>query len=117
MLAGQHVPNAEDRLPTDLRDALAQLAQQVGASQIVMGRDFPFPWTKVAVDHILNTSGLSDDDKRGMLGETAAKLLKLLSRRLRCLQPEHPRRVETEDRGLLLVAQRLGGEDVLHRLL
>ncbi len=58
-------------------EALRYLAQQVGASQIVMGTDFPFPWTKVAVDHILNTSGLSDDDKRGMLGETAAKLLKL----------------------------------------
>ena len=58
-------------------EALTYLAQQVGASQIMMGTDYPFPWTKVAVDHILNTPGFSDDDRRAMLGETAAKLLKL----------------------------------------
>jgi len=27
--------------------------------QIVMGTDYPFPWTKTAVDHILTTPGLS----------------------------------------------------------
>jgi aminocarboxymuconate-semialdehyde decarboxylase len=58
-------------------EALTYLAQQVGAGQIMMGTDYPFPWTKVAVDHILNTPGFSDDDRRNMLGETAAKLLKL----------------------------------------
>ena len=41
----------------------------------MMGTDYPFPWSKAAVDHILNTPGLSDDDQRAMLGETAAKLL------------------------------------------
>jgi aminocarboxymuconate-semialdehyde decarboxylase len=58
-------------------EALAYLAQQVGASQIVMGTDYPFPWTRVSVDHILGAPGLSDDERRAMLGETAAKLLKL----------------------------------------
>jgi hypothetical protein len=29
------------------------------------------------VDHILNTPGLSDEQKRAMLGETAATLLRL----------------------------------------
>jgi aminocarboxymuconate-semialdehyde decarboxylase len=41
----------------------------------VMGTDYPFPWTKTAVDHILDTPGLSVADRVAMLGETAAKLL------------------------------------------
>jgi aminocarboxymuconate-semialdehyde decarboxylase len=41
----------------------------------VMGTDYPFPWTKTAVDHILNTPGLSDAERVAILGETAEKLL------------------------------------------
>ncbi len=59
-----------------LRDAEAA---EVGASQIVMGTDYPFPWTKTSVDHILNTPGLSDADRAAMLGDTAAKLLAIKS--------------------------------------
>ena len=40
-----------------------------------MGTDYPFPWTKTAVDHILARPGLSDDERIAMLGGTAAKLL------------------------------------------
>ena len=47
----------------------------VGVSQIVLGTDYPFPWTKTAVDHILNTPGLSDAERVAILGETAEKLL------------------------------------------
>ena len=56
-------------------EALRHLVVEVGASQIVMGTDYPFPWTKTSVDHILNTPGLSDADRAAMLGDTAAKLL------------------------------------------
>ena len=56
-------------------EGLRHLIAEVGVSQIVMGTDFPFPWTKTAVDHILDTPGLSDADRVAMLGETAAKLL------------------------------------------
>ena len=56
-------------------EALRHLAAEVGASQIVMGTDYPFPWTNTSVDHILNTPGLSDADRAAMLGDTAAKLL------------------------------------------
>ena len=56
-------------------DALKHLASQVGTGQIMMGTDYPFPWSKTAVDHILNTPGLSDAERVGMLGETAQKLL------------------------------------------
>jgi aminocarboxymuconate-semialdehyde decarboxylase len=55
--------------------ALNHLIDYAGVGQLMLGTDYPFPWTKTAVDHILNTPGLSDDDKRAMLGETAMKLL------------------------------------------
>ena len=34
-------------------EGLRHLIAEVGASQIVIGTDYPFPWTKTAVDHIL----------------------------------------------------------------
>jgi aminocarboxymuconate-semialdehyde decarboxylase len=56
-------------------EALRHLAAEVGCAQIVMGTDYPYPWTSTAVEHILSTPGLSDAEKVAMLGETAAKLL------------------------------------------
>jgi len=58
-------------------EALRHLAAQVGASQIVMGTDDPFGWTKASVDHILGTPELSEAQKAAILGETAARLLGL----------------------------------------
>ena len=59
--------------------ALRHLVAECGASQIVMGTDYPFPWTKTAVDHILNTPGLSDAERIVMLGGTASRLLGITS--------------------------------------
>ena len=56
-------------------EAMRHLIEEVGVSQIMLGTDAPFPWNRAAVDHILATPGASDQDKRAMLGETAAKLL------------------------------------------
>src|SRR5438309_1309158 len=56
-------------------EAVRHLAAEVGASQLLVGTDYPYPWTKMAVDLILNTSGVSDDDRVAMLGATAMKLL------------------------------------------
>jgi aminocarboxymuconate-semialdehyde decarboxylase len=56
-------------------EALRHLAAETGAGQIVMGTDYPFPWTRTSVDHILTTPGLTDDERVAMLGGTAAKLL------------------------------------------
>ncbi len=56
-------------------DALKALVAEVGADHIMMGTDYPFPWTSTSVDHILKTPGLSDADKAAMLGNTAARLL------------------------------------------
>ena len=56
-------------------EALRHLVAETGPSQIVIGTDYPYPWTKTAVDHILGTPGLRDAERAAMLGETAAKLL------------------------------------------
>ena len=56
-------------------EALRHLAAQVGASQLVMGTDDPFGWTKTSVDHILGTPELTDAQRAAILGETAARLL------------------------------------------
>ena len=58
-------------------EALRHLAANVGASQIMMGTDYPYPWEDKAVDHILHTPSLSDDERIAMLGTTAAKLLRI----------------------------------------
>jgi aminocarboxymuconate-semialdehyde decarboxylase len=56
-------------------EALRHLAAEAGPNQVVMGTDYPFPWTSTSVDHILTTPGLSDADKVAMLGGTAMTLL------------------------------------------
>lgn len=58
-------------------EALRHLAAEVGASRIVMGSDQPYPWARAPVDHIVNTPGLTDDERAAMLGGTAAALLGL----------------------------------------
>jgi aminocarboxymuconate-semialdehyde decarboxylase len=59
--------------------ALKSLIAEVGVDRIMMGTDYPFPWTSTSVDHILNTPGLSDADRTAMLGDTAARLLGIKS--------------------------------------
>jgi aminocarboxymuconate-semialdehyde decarboxylase len=56
-------------------EALRHLVAETGADRIVMGTDYPFPWTSTAVDHILATPGLSDADRVAILGGTASALL------------------------------------------
>jgi aminocarboxymuconate-semialdehyde decarboxylase len=58
-------------------EALRHLAAEVGVSQLVIGTDHPIPWQDKSVDHILNTPGFTDEERRAMLGETAAKLLRI----------------------------------------
>jgi aminocarboxymuconate-semialdehyde decarboxylase len=58
-------------------EGLRHMVAECGASQIMIGTDFPFPWSTTTVDHVLNTPGLTDSDRRAILGETAAKLLKI----------------------------------------
>jgi len=56
-------------------EALRHLIAETGASQIMMGTDYPFPWTTTEVDLILATPGLEDEERIAVLGGTAARLL------------------------------------------
>ncbi|MFO1080054.1 MAG: amidohydrolase family protein [Reyranellaceae bacterium] len=56
-------------------EALRHLIAESGPGQIVIGTDYPFPWTSTEIDLVLSTPGLSDDERIAILGGTAAKLL------------------------------------------
>ena len=55
-------------------EAIRHLVTQVGASQIVLGSDYPYPWQLHPVDHIFACTSLNEDEKADILGRTAAKL-------------------------------------------
>ncbi len=56
-------------------EALRHLIAETGPGQIMIGTDYPFPWTSTEVDLVLSTPGLSDEQRVAILGGTAAKLL------------------------------------------
>jgi aminocarboxymuconate-semialdehyde decarboxylase len=56
-------------------EGLRHLIAETGSSQIMIGTDYPFPWTSTEVDLVLSTPGLSDDERMAILGGTAARLL------------------------------------------
>jgi aminocarboxymuconate-semialdehyde decarboxylase len=56
-------------------EAIRHLVAQVGASQIVLGSDTPYPFQLQPVDHIFASESVSDDHKVDILGRTAARLL------------------------------------------
>ena len=58
-------------------EGMRHLIAEVGASQIVLGTDFPTRWNRNAVDRILAVPGLSDAKRTAMLGGTLTKLLRL----------------------------------------
>jgi aminocarboxymuconate-semialdehyde decarboxylase len=58
-------------------EGLRHLVAECGASQIVLGTDYPFPWTTTAVDHVLGTPGLTDTEKAAILGGNLSTLLRI----------------------------------------
>jgi predicted TIM-barrel fold metal-dependent hydrolase len=56
-------------------EALRHLAAQVGASQIMLGSDYPYPWELHPADAVLATNSLSDKEKIGILGGNAARVM------------------------------------------
>ena len=56
-------------------EGLRHLVAETGPGQVVIGTDYPFPWNRTPVDHIMSTPGLSDDDRVAILGGTARRLL------------------------------------------
>ena len=58
-------------------EGLRHLIAEVGVSQVALGTDAPGDWHPEAVDFVLNSPGLSEADRRAILGETAARLLRI----------------------------------------
>ena len=59
--------------PEDMRHLIAV----VGASQVVVGTDYPTLWNRTPVDRIMAVPGLKDEDRISIFGSTALKLLKM----------------------------------------
>lgn len=58
-------------------EGVRHLAAEVGADKLLVGTDYPYPWTETAVDLILETPDLTDAERIAILGGTAARLLGL----------------------------------------
>lgn len=58
-------------------EALRHLIAETGPGQIMIGTDYPFPWTSTEVDLVLNTPGLTDEQRIAILGGTASRLMGL----------------------------------------
>ena len=44
-------------------EGLRHLVAKYGSDHVVMGTDYPFPWTTTAVEHVLGAPGLTNDDR------------------------------------------------------
>jgi aminocarboxymuconate-semialdehyde decarboxylase len=58
-------------------EATRHLAAVVGARRMMIGTDTPIPWVSNPIETVMTTPGLSDDDKRAILGGTACRLLNI----------------------------------------
>ena len=58
-------------------EELVLRVRQYGVSQVVLGTDHPAPWPTTGVDHVLETPGLTDDEKFAILGGNLSKLLRI----------------------------------------
>ncbi len=58
-------------------EGLRHLIAVVGAGQVGLGTDYPFPWAFNPVDDVMSQPGLSDAERTAILGGTMAKLLKI----------------------------------------
>jgi len=56
-------------------EALRHLIAETNVRQIMIGTDYPFPWTSTEVDLVLNTPDLTDEERIAILGGTAARLM------------------------------------------
>jgi len=59
--------------PEDLRHLIAV----AGASQVVVGTDYPTLWNRTPLDRVLAVPGLSDEERSAIFSGTLAKLLKI----------------------------------------
>jgi aminocarboxymuconate-semialdehyde decarboxylase len=57
------------------QEGLRHLVAEVGADRLMIGTDYPYPWTSTSVEHVLESAHLSDAEKVAILGGTAEMLL------------------------------------------
>ena len=60
-------------------ESLRHLIAETGPDKVMVGTDYPYPWTSTKIDLVMNTPDLSDDDRIAILGGTAAKLLGIVN--------------------------------------
>ena len=53
---------------------LEHLVNQYGADHLVLGSDYPYTWNDAPIDHVLDTSSLSDSEKVAILGGNVIEL-------------------------------------------
>jgi len=58
-------------------EGLRHLIAECGPGQIMLGTDYPFTWSTTILNDVLTLPGLSDKDKRAIVGENAMRLLKI----------------------------------------
>jgi predicted TIM-barrel fold metal-dependent hydrolase len=58
-------------------EGLRHMVAEAGSGQFMVGTDYPIPWVDGPVDQVMATPGLSDAERKAILGGTAAKLLHL----------------------------------------
>jgi len=51
-------------------EGLRHLVAEVGADRLMIGTDYPYPWTSTSVEHVLASPHLSDAQKAAILGGT-----------------------------------------------
>src|ERR1700704_1536649 len=56
-------------------EGMRHLIAESGVGQIMIGTDYPFPWTSTEIDLVLATPGLSEEDCVAILGGTAQRLM------------------------------------------
>jgi aminocarboxymuconate-semialdehyde decarboxylase len=81
-------PDTLPRLHWDTASAfndpvLHMLRSVTGLDNVVYGTDYPYPHDEISIGglrHVQGTAELTDDERRGILGGTAARLLPRLAR-------------------------------------
>jgi hypothetical protein len=56
-------------------EGLRHLVAQVGASQVMLGSDWPLVWDTDVVNHVLQTNTLSEREKIGILSGNARRVM------------------------------------------